>query len=141
MLDKVAPADVLGLLLYTLQNINLYFTSLGKEMWLERPAAITCIDACQKMTESRSVILWMMGKQYRMRQSGGLLSRVALSKEGCAALYVWAKGAGFKLFKTKPKLHMQQEISKLVCIFLNLSWHTGIHPMVANQLFCVRGNG
>ena len=53
MLDKVAPADVLGLLLYTLQNINLYFTSLGKEMWLERPAAITCIDACQKMTESR----------------------------------------------------------------------------------------
>ena len=44
MPDKGAPADVLGLLVYTLENINLYFTSLGKDMWMEQQRALTCID-------------------------------------------------------------------------------------------------
>ena len=42
-------------------------------------------------------------------------------QEGCSALNAFAVAKKWKLFKVKPKIHMQQEIEHLSCIEQNLS--------------------
>lgn len=93
------PPDALHLLHWTLENVNTYFTALPQRVvWLGKGEALTCIKACQCMTASRRALH---------------CARHAHAQEGLSALYAFAQKRGWRLFKVKPKLHMQQEIMHL----------------------------
>ena len=46
-----APANVMGLLRFTLEAISTYFRGIHSAMWLSKAEAATCVQASQNMTE------------------------------------------------------------------------------------------
>ena len=104
-----------------------YFTTLGtRRLWLLRSQAVTCGRSCQQFTET-----WQHASQ---AMSGALCTSASMhahdmclcTEEGISALNNFCVSRSWKLYKTKPKLHMQQEIQCL--------WQPSLFQLWTNHL-------
>ena len=51
--SKALPPDLLHLLRWTFENIDVYFKGISRTRWIPRPDALQVVQACHNFTDSR----------------------------------------------------------------------------------------